>query len=68
VIEKRRSKAAPISRCEDCEYFNYYPEDDVEECSFSLDEDEYRRFLCGDFSSCPYYKPYNEYKSVQKQN
>jgi hypothetical protein len=24
--------------------------------------------LCGHSSGCPYYKPYDEYKSVQKQN
>jgi hypothetical protein len=24
--------------------------------------------LCGHASGCPYYKPYDEYKSVQKQN
>ena len=66
--EKRKKKSPSISRCEDCEYFNYYAEDDVEECSFCLDEDEYRRVLCGDSSGCPYYKPYDEYKSVRRQN
>lgn len=34
----------------------------------SLDEDEYARFVQGRTADCPYFKFYDEYKSVQKQN
>ena len=37
-------------------------------CDMRLDEDEMVRFLSGRTSSCPYYRFYDEYKSVQKQN
>jgi hypothetical protein len=32
-----------------------------------LDEDEMVNFLLGQTSYCPYYRYYDEYKSVQKQ-
>ena len=37
-------------------------------CTIDLDEDEYLDYLTRNTSSCPYYKYYDEYKSVQKQN
>ena len=33
-----------------------------------MDEDEYLAFLTNKNDNCPYYKYYDEYKSVQKQN
>jgi len=33
----------------------------------NLDEDEMVRFLSGENRACPYYRYYDEYKSVQKQ-
>ena len=66
--QKKIPAKVAAGRCEDCEFYKYYPEDETETCSFDLDEDEYRQFLCGHASGCPYYKPYDEYKSVQKQN
>ena len=43
------------TNCESCEYYD-------------LDEDEMVRFLTGQNKGCPYYKYYDEYKLVQKQN
>ncbi len=36
-------------------------------CTMNLDEDEMVRFLSGETHTCPYYRYYDEYKSVQKQ-
>ena len=56
------------SCCESCEY---YLEDGIDGeyyCSLSLDEDEMVEYLGGNSGGCKYYKYYDEYKSVQKQN
>ncbi|MBR4295262.1 MAG: hypothetical protein IKT56_00290 [Clostridia bacterium] len=55
------------SSCEDCEYYDYDEYTDSYYCKMSLDEDEMISFLSGNRSSCPYYKYYDEYKSVNKQ-
>ncbi|MDD7675040.1 MAG: DUF6472 family protein [Eubacteriales bacterium] len=54
--------------CESCEYYDYDEDWGENVCRVELDEDEMLRFLTGTNSSCPYYKFYDEYKSVQKQN
>ena len=52
--------------CDTCEF--YVTDDDGEYyCNLSLDEDEMCDFLGGRTKSCPYYRFYDEYKSVQKQ-
>ena len=63
-----RRKKAPQSNCETCVHFDWddWYEDYV--CKQDLDEDEMVRYLAGNFASCPYYRFYDEYKSVQKQN
>lgn len=54
--------------CEDCTYYDYDEEYGDYVCTQSLDEDELA-LVCRDGSkSCPYFKFYDEYKSVQKQN
>ena len=51
------------------EFSDYYDEEMGEDvCTIDLDEDEYLDYLTRNTSSCPYYKYYDEYKSVQKQN
>lgn len=55
------------SCCEECEYFDYDEDEDEFNCKMSLDEDEMLRFLSGKNTNCPYYKYYDEYKSVHKQ-
>ena len=37
-------------------------------CKLDLDEDEYLKFITNQTQNCPYFKFYDEYKSVQKQN
>ena len=53
--------------CETCEF--YQPDDfsDSYSCTLSLDEDEMLDFLGMNTRGCPYYRYYDEYKSVHKQ-
>ena len=64
----RANGASLCSNCESCEHYDYDEEWDEYVCRVDLDEDEMIRFLYGTNASCPYYKFYDEYKSVQKQN
>ena len=57
----------PRSGCESCEFFSYDEERATECCSLSLDEDEMADFLNRNTARCPYYRFYDEYKSVNKQ-
>lgn len=64
----QNKKPAPQSRCEDCEYYDYDDRYDEYYCRMDLDEDEAERFARGNTGSCPFYKKYDEYMSVRKQN
>ncbi len=66
--EKKNNKKQKVTNCESCMYYDW---DDLCEdytCGLYLDEDEMIRFMQHPYSSCPYYKYYDEYKMVQKQN
>jgi hypothetical protein len=56
------------AKCESCEYYDYDEYTESYGCMMSLDEDEQIRFMQGNTKECPYFKFYDEYKSVQKQN
>ena len=62
--EKKKPAAA---RCEDCEHYDVN-EDGEYFCTVDLDEDEAVSLRFGGAKTCPYFKFYDEYKSVQKQN
>ena len=66
---KRRAEASthPAPRCEDCEFYDYDEDMDAYVCQVSLDEDEMAAFVAGQTGRCPYYRYYDEYKSVHKQ-
>lgn len=55
------------TNCESCVFFDYDEEVDANVCTMNLDEDEMVQFLAGRTRSCPYYRFYDEYKSVHKQ-
>lgn len=55
------------SNCESCEFYDYDEELDAYVCDLSLDEDEMVDFLGRNTHACPYYRFYDEYKSVHKQ-
>ena len=54
-------------RCDDCEFYDFDEYEDAYVCTMRLDEDEMYRFLQGKTQSCPYFRYYDEYKSVHKQ-
>ncbi len=56
------------TNCEMCA--NLYYDDETQEytCDISLDEDEMMRFLSSPEYNCPYFKLYDEYGIVKKQN
>ena len=54
-------------RCDSCEFYDYDEEWEEYLCTLSLDEDEMVQFLSGNTGRCPYYRYYDEYKSVHKQ-
>ena len=55
------------TNCESCEFYDYDEELDAYVCDMSLDEDEMANFLGKRTDGCPYYRFYDEYKSVHKQ-
>ena len=55
------------SSCESCEFYDYDEELDAYVCDLNLDEDEMVDFLGRNTRGCPYYRFYDEYKSVHKQ-
>ena len=60
------SKKLP-QNCESCEFYDYDEELDAYVCDVNLDQDEMMDFLGRNTQSCPYYRYYDEYKSVHKQ-
>ena len=60
------TKARPSS-CESCEFYDYDEEYEEYVCTVNLDQDEMQDFLGGRTKGCPYYRYYDEYKSVHKQ-
>ncbi len=63
----KKGKSA-FTNCDLCCYFNVDEETGLHVCRMALDEDEMLHFLKGKFYNCPYYKPYDEYGTVRKQN
>ncbi len=66
--QKNRKKNPVTTCCDDCVYYDYDEYTDDFSCQISLDEDEFERFMRRETQSCPYYKFYDEYKSVRHQN
>ena len=60
-------KKPVVTNCESCEFYDYDDEYGENVCTMKLDEDEMIDFLYGQARSCPYYRFYDEYKSVHKQ-
>ncbi len=55
-------------KCDDCMYYIYDEQDECYYCSINLDEDEAEKFMQRNDSLCPYFRFYDEYKMVKKQN
>ena len=57
-------KAKGASNCESCEFYDYDETMDAYVCDMNLDEDEMVNFLGRNTGTCPYYRYFDEYKSV----
>ncbi len=55
------------ANCECCLNYEYADDYECFVCSQDLDEDEFVRFVQGDFRECPYYQVGAEYRVVRKQ-
>ena len=53
--------------CDSCEFYDYDEEYEEYVCTAKLDQDEMESFLGMRTKGCPYYRYYDEYKSVHKQ-
>ena len=60
-------KKINATNCESCEFYDYDEEYEEYVCTVKLDQDEMMNFLSGRTKGCPYYRFYDEYKSVHKQ-
>ncbi len=54
--------------CQGCLYYDYDQEWDQEICILDLDEDEMARLTTSPSKGCPYYRFFDEYLMVRKQN
>ena len=61
---EKKQMATP---CESCEFYDYDEDYGDNVCSVSLDEDEMLDFRMQNNRHCPYYRYYDEYKSVRRQ-
>jgi hypothetical protein len=61
------SQKPRVTNCESREFYDNVEYEDSYVCTMRLDEDEMYRFLQGRNAFCPYYRYYDEYKSVHKQ-
>ena len=57
-----------MNPCEFCAHNQYDEEADCDYCDVDLDEDEMERYLGGNDTECHFFKLYDEYKMVEKQN
>ena len=66
-MEKVKKENNPTD-CTKCLYYEYDEESGEDFCTLSLDEDEYVAFMNRKSVGCPYYREYDEYSTVRKQN
>lgn len=66
-MDKKWKQSKQPTNCESCVHYDFDEDVDAYVCTRNLDEDEMERFLAGRNRACPYYRFYDEYKSVHKQ-
>ena len=54
--------------CENCTYYIYDEEYEDYMCYVNMDEDEICQFMYHSARGCPYFRLYDEYGTVRKQN
>ena len=71
-MKPSKQPTEPYGGCESCEFFEEGDDEIGDGCALNLDEDEYVAYVvtAGGRSGgrCPYYRLYDEYKTVRKQN
>jgi len=63
-----KKKKKTQADCENCQYYDYDEEYGDYVCSQVLDEDELVRVMEHGAAQCPYFRFYDEYMMVRKQN
>jgi hypothetical protein len=66
--EKKAERRKAPHGCDTCVYYDIIDDDGTWGCVVDIDEDDAYREREDRRAACPYYKFYDEYKSVQKQN
>ncbi len=56
------------TKCEECMYYEFDEDSETYGCIINLDEDEAQKFMEGTCERCSYFRFYDEYKMVKKQN
>lgn len=56
------------TNCDNCVYYDFDEDLDYYTCMINLDQDEMERFVSYNLNNCPYFRLYDEYKTVKKQN
>jgi hypothetical protein len=56
------------TNCDNCVYYDFDDDLNYYICMMNLDQDEMEKFVSYTFDNCPYFKLYDEYKTVKKQN
>ena len=57
-----------MDKCENCVHYDF---DDLTQCYYctvNMDEDECARYTQTSYKECPYFRYYDEYQFVRKQN
>ncbi|MBO4308219.1 MAG: hypothetical protein J5885_00125 [Clostridia bacterium] len=62
-----KNEKSDVGCCESCVFYDYDEICDAYFCTVNLDQDDFANYLTGTARSCPYYRFYDEYKSVRKQ-
>lgn len=68
IKDKKLTSVNRQTPCETCAYYDVIDDDGGYGCVVDIDEDEAYEERSNPRSCCRYYKFYDEYKSVQKQN
>lgn len=68
IMGETKEKKQQQADCEHCQWYDYDEEYDEYVCNQSLDEDDMVRVMTGGARYCPFFKYYDEYMMVRKQN
>lgn len=68
MLTEKKKKTKKPTACDTCVHYDVIDEEGTLGCTVDIDEDDAYRERTARYAGCPYYKFYDEYKSVQKQN